>query len=155
METVTRIISVILWYHFLIWLQKKLSGWIQNKILGLNIWSRSKIEKSWHGEGSTSAEKNIYLEGCNWCHWCLNICDYCVPVHLPHVCNEPTCGLCGRELNCALQCWLSPWASSWALSCSAHERETREVRRRRVFRLQSAGYWVHTGAAVGALAWGL
>lgn len=60
-------------------------------------------------------------------------------------------------LNWALQCWLRPRASSWALGCSAHDRESGEVKRTRVLRLQSAGYAVQTGGAMeaGAMAWGL
>lgn len=68
-----------------------------------------------------------------------------------------TCRLGGRELNRALQCWLIPTASSCALGCSAQERERGEVKRRRVLRLQSAGYSVHIGGAMeaGVMAWGL
>lgn len=68
-----------------------------------------------------------------------------------------TCRLCGREVNWALQCWISPRASSWALGFSAQERDTEEVKRSRVFRLQSAGYCVQTGGAMeaGAIELGL
>lgn len=79
--------------------------------------------------------------------------------HCSAICKnkDSTCILCGIELNWALQCWLSPRASSWALGYSAQERESGEVKRRRVFRLQSAGYSVQMGGAMeaGAMASGL
>lgn len=71
--------------------------------------------------------------------------------------KNPTGRLCGKEQYWALQCWLIPRAASWALGCSAQERDRGEVKRSRVFKLQSAGYCVHTGGAIeaGAIECGL